>query len=1139
MKIVELFEKDINRDINGVIKVGQLEESVLKTELEEYVLTREVRLEFNRLFEHFVSSGSSDRIGVWISGFFGSGKSHFLKVLSYLLANRRVAGKSALEWFSPQVGTGDAVLQANLERACEPPAEVMLFNIDAEAAPDAKQQQSAILQVFQKVFDVHRGYFGRDPSIARFEAALDDLGRLEVFRTAYAQIAGQSWEQQRAAWMMNATKIRTALGDSGFDAATAEGIVAERARHQQGSIKDFALEVQRYLSTRPQTRVIFMVDEVGQFIGQNTGLMLNLQTVVEELGSHNPGRAWVMVTSQEDLDSLIGVEDGANRKRDFSKIQGRFLKPVSLSSKNADEVIQLRLLEKTAAARGALTKLYAESETLLANLIRFTAPMHLPGFTSSDEFTKAYPFIPYQFPLLQAVFTRARQMGASGKHLASGERSMLDAFKIASQALQQQPLGTLAPFHLFYEAIAGFLEGAVKRVIERASDNPALRPWDVDLLKTLFMVKYVSSFPGTVENLTTLSLTQIGEDRLLLSQRIASSLERLEGQTLISRNADRYSFLTDDEQDVSRQIKNTIVPLGSEHDKLQELIWDGVFTDKKYRPDRRHEFGFNRAVDGKHYGRSTEQLLLNVIPADSEWHAQAQQALTGSGGNAFEALIVLPRSGELLLELRGYLQTEQFLRTVNTSSASPQLKLVVESQRSLNSERSKRVTEALEAALQRSSVFVSKREVVNAGETGKTPFRVALEALVSDNFTKFQLVQSAFETDSQIDTALQKSLLDSPNSLARSEIKAWLERRSVASERVPIKELIEAFSRAPYGWSELDVLGVTAELLALGELELRVNSGDAKLEGGLSAKIRSKQGLEAYWLRVPRSVNPVSIAAARDLAREALGIPSPATDPKDLAGELKQRLSAQHSQTLSLLEQARNGLPFKADLERIGQTLMDTLQSSDTSGLLDAVAAQRDALEDNTVLLTRIERFFGTQLSKFNHAKVVVAQLEGDLANLSDATALAAVQQAKMILNASDPSRDLPRIEALLTPAVQAVQLERNRLRAEVTAQIDEATQQLAPIGADTSALSALRDEVQQLERLDTILARGSRVDALAAQQRRNAIAALTPEQKGIKQTTLKIRASIRDATELEAHLVDLRSRISAALEAGAVVHLE
>jgi hypothetical protein len=1142
--IGSLFEKDINRRINGVIKVGQLEEEVLRSELEEYVLTPEVRREFNRLFSHYVTAAThgTDQIGVWISGFFGSGKSHFLKMLSYLLSNRTVAGKPALEWFRAQVR--DANLEAMLERASTPSAEVILFNIDAEAAADGKQNKSAIVRVFQKVFDIHRGYFGTDAGIARFERLMDEAGQLEAFKAAFQNAAGATWESSRDAWDFFTDAITEALKTTrGISDDGARNFFEVHRSHPAPSPKEFALEVKKYLERRPGIRVVFMVDEVGQYIGANTDLMLNLQTVVEELGTQCQGRAWVVVTSQEDLDSLIGLEDGgSSRKRDdFSKIQGRFLKPVSLSSKNADEVIQLRLLEKTSSARAKLEVLFERAEAMLGTLLRFEAHKHLPGYRDAGEFVRAYPFVPYQFPLLQDVFTQARRMGASGRHLASGERSMLDAFRIAALKVKDSSLGTLAPFHLFYDAIEGFLEGAVKRVIERARDNPSLQPQDVDLLKTLFMVKYVQGFDGNLENLTTLALGKVDEDRVALKAKLEASLGRLESQTLVSRTNDRYTFLTDDEQDVTRQINTIGVDPSSVNAKLQEIVWEEIFTDKKYRADKWHDFGFNRVLDGRAHGRQAEQLTLHVVTPESDWHERDQGALSGSG-NALEALIVLPNDKRLIHEAKLLLRTEGFLRITNTTNASPQLKLVIEAKRTENADRQASLRALLEDALRKARVLVSMREIT-CGEDPKAPFKAALEALVRDNYHKFEMVRGAYETDAQVDNALQKTLLDTPNLEARTEVKAWLERQMQVSERVTVKALVEAFNRVPYGWSELDALGVTMELVAEGVVELRFAQGDAALQPGLTAKIRGKGGMDSYTLRVPRAVDPAALGAARDLARELYGLAVPTSDPRELFELHRKKLTDRTADAKRLLERAREGHPFAAALEGIAQRLAGFAKPMDLKTLLETLHADRVPLEADWARLEEIEGFYTRQFSAYQDAREAVKTLRADAPHISGSIVTEAIQAVAAILESETLTKELPRVNAILEPAVRAVRAERDGLRERVALSIAASAQDLAELSAQAQQpdalqpLEALKTEVATLERLDALIARESVAQSKAAEIRAALLSALTPHAEDqpapIIKTVRAPRCTIRHVEDLERYLADLRLRITAELERG------
>lgn len=229
------------------------------------------------------------------------------------------------------------------------------------------------------------------------------------------------------------------------------------------------------------------------------------------------------------MDAIIG-DLRSSRANDFSKIQGRFRTRFSLSGAHANEVIQERLLKKkTDEIKGDLKALYAGKADVLRNQMTFRETgMTFKAYAGDEDFAAVYPFVPYQFQLVQKVFDASRAHGATGAHLAKGERSMLDAFQTAAMAVSEEQVGRLVPFYRFYPAIESFLEDIVRRAIKSVDDNPSLEPFDSDVLKTLFLIRYVDEIKGNVDNLVTLF---IDEDKLELRRKIEASLARLEKET--------------------------------------------------------------------------------------------------------------------------------------------------------------------------------------------------------------------------------------------------------------------------------------------------------------------------------------------------------------------------------------------------------------------------------------------------------------------------------------------------------------------------------------------------------------------------------------------------------------------------------
>lgn len=476
-----MFKKEIDRDIQGVIIVGQAETENVAQELDEYVVTKELQKHFADFFSAYKKSiaGTTPKMGVWISGFFGSGKSHFLKILSYLLANKSVGGRKAIDYFTDDSLTGgkpkieDQMVLEDMKLAAGVDTDVVLFNIDSKSSSNGKQNKDAIVNVFLKVFNEMQGFCGAMPFLADLERKLAEEGLYGGFKQKFKELYGEAWEDSRQDFDFIQDDVVKVITEIGFMSEAAARNWCEKAvEPYQISIEDFAKRVKTYISNKSNNHhVVFLADEIGQYIGEDSKLMLNLQTITEELGKACKGKAWVIVTSQQDIDSVTRVKGN-----DFSKIQGRFDTRLSLSSANADEVIKKRILEKKEIPAQALRLLYGQKTTIIKNLITFNDGVEKKLYADENDFACVYPFVPYQFNLLASVLTSIRTHGASGKHLSEGERSMLAMFKEAAMKYKENETGTIIPFHAFYDALENFLDHSHRGVIIRAYENDIINP---------------------------------------------------------------------------------------------------------------------------------------------------------------------------------------------------------------------------------------------------------------------------------------------------------------------------------------------------------------------------------------------------------------------------------------------------------------------------------------------------------------------------------------------------------------------------------------------------------------------------------------------------------------------------------------
>lgn len=297
MQIKTMFEKPIDRKIKGVIKVGQKDEENIFQELDEYVVTDELQKHFREFFNVYNDgiTTSTDDIGVWISGFFGSGKSHFLKILSYILNSKlEVENKDnpgeirrPIDFFKEDNKIPDSKVIADMISSSNISTDVILFNIDTKSE-NSESEKDKILEVFVKVFNEIRGYATEYPFIADLEKKLEKENLYDQFKSTFESINGETWEDGRSEFLFNSEDIVETLVKINFMSEESATRWADKAEaNYKISIEKFAKEVEEYCKSKGKNHhVVFLVDEVGQYIGEDTQLMLNLQSITEELGQN-------------------------------------------------------------------------------------------------------------------------------------------------------------------------------------------------------------------------------------------------------------------------------------------------------------------------------------------------------------------------------------------------------------------------------------------------------------------------------------------------------------------------------------------------------------------------------------------------------------------------------------------------------------------------------------------------------------------------------------------------------------------------------------------------------------------------------------------------------------------------------------
>mgnify|MGYP001146627279 CR=1 FL=1 len=1041
MFIKEMFEKQIDRDIQGVIIVGQSEEENVAQELDEYVVTRELQKHFAEFFSTYKKGivGNTPKMGVWISGFFGSGKSHFLKILSYLLANKSVGDRKAIDFFADDRLAGgkpkivDQMVIADMKLAADTSTDVVLFNIDSKSDSNSKQNKDAIVNVFLKVFNEMQGFCGAMPFLADLEKRLTEEGRFAEFKEKFEEVYGDAWEDSRQDFDFIQDDVVDVLTAMDFMSEAAARNWCEKASEPyQISIEDFAKRVKAFIERKGNNHhVVFLVDEIGQYIGEDSKLMLNLQTVTEELGKECMGKAWVIVTSQQDIDSVTKVKGN-----DFSKIQGRFDTRLSLSSANVDEVIKKRILEKNDTSAQILRLLYGQKTTIIKNLITFNDGVEKKLYADENDFALVYPFIPYQFNLLASVLTSIRTHGASGKHLSEGERSMLAMFKESAVDYKDCEMGAIIPFYAFYDALENFLDHSHRGVIIRAYDNDIINPehkdkvFAVDVLKVLFMIKYVDKVVvANVDNITSLMAYDVDNDRIALKERVEDALKVLMRQNLVQKNGDIYVFLTDEEQEINREIESQSVEMAEVINKVSEMIFEDIFTDKKYKYpafNGRYSFSFNQVVDDRPY-KSTQSYDIGVhILTPASDYGTDETTLRMISGQGREVLVVLPDDRAFMDEIQRYLKIEKFLR-LNTSSALSKYESIKEAKRLEMRERNSNAKLFLTESLKDAVIYVNgDRAQINAKEVS-TRICEALGRLVKTVYHKLDYIDYAASEDD-----IRKLLVSSnqltlsldggtePNVHALDDVLQYISGNSRMHVKTSMKTVKDRFMKAPYGFVEDDVQWLVAKLYKRGDLSFSVN-GASVSQMNKSAEeiinfITKKPFVEKLMMEERVRVADKDKKVVRNVLKELFHTSSP-SDDEDAVMNYFMTFGNKLITELRVLKKdyERVAYPGKKVIEAGIKVLSDIVQIQVPLEFYQTVTKKQDDLFDFTEDYEPIKAFFaGEQKTIFDKALLFLDKYDDSKTYIVDAKLESVVDTIRTIVRKDKPFADIPKLPELL-----------------------------------------------------------------------------------------------------------------------------
>lgn len=984
MSDISIFTKDVQRPINGVITAD--DDASLKLELEEYVLTREAEDKLSDFLESY-NSGSVN--GAWISGHFGSGKSHLLKMLAVVLDNRVVDGQNAADIFLPKC-EHNTMLHSALQKAVSIPSRNILFNI-AQMAPSDRARGDAVLDVFMKVFNKSCGYNYQYAGVANLERGLDCDGKLAEFKERFEAKTGKSWDAFGASHSLIVSKSIDEVYNEIYD-SDIKGIIKEKKDSGKFSAEDFGMMVADEIKRdgRPGFRINFFVDEVGQFVANNTQLMLSLQTIAETLNTKCKGQAWITVTSQVDLSNIVGNMDRTHGN-DFSRIEARFAVKMLLSGKNAKEVIQKRLVDKTPDAIASLVPVWTAHENDFKTLYEFVdGSKKYAMFSGEEEFVNFYPFAIYQFDLFHTAMAALSSNEAfTGRYTSVGERSMLSVCQLAVIKLMNAGFspGKVVPFDYWFEGIRNSIQPIQINQISVAENHRSQirdSEFAIRILKALFLVKYVREFKSTIRNICVLLLDDLNMNMLDFCKRIEACLADLENQSYVQHVGEVYEYLTDEEKSIDKEIKDVEVS----PDKITALYAQYAFS---FSPNKKiGERGFDAFIDDNLQGRRTNPLGINVITHMNPLNGRHAELVSKTLVND-QLVIDIPPDADLTREMLQYERTKKYLQQHPPASETDGArKRLLEARSKSNGDLETRIQNLLKSLLGRATIYFAGEEMKPQSADGRTNIENAFGRLVTRTFSQYSLIEPfAASTENDLPKFL-KTAATLPGfpageaTAAENAVFAYVQQNHYQGRRVTMDLVVKNFEAKPYGWRIGAIDCVVARLFASGRLEFSL-AGSNLDERGLAGNLGNTRRQGEIIIKPTKSVSPQQLNDLADFAGEFFNCPFSGKTAKELTAEVKARF-AELEKDVALMVSKTEEYPFTENLRRFSDCLSEIMRNAGNGDYFfePEFESQKDCLFDER------ERFYdpilkmmnGEGLAVYSHAQRIVRDNSANIESL-------------------------------------------------------------------------------------------------------------------------------------------------------------
>ena len=828
-KIKDILTLDLEEDIKNVIDLEDRSDLEIQQEIESYIVTEGIGRHLYNFANQFTSN--IKETGVWLSGFYGSGKSYFGKMLGYVIDNPTINGTPARERFLPRLtGVADEALIRNSISNLDSINSRVVF-LDVAKQNTDKGLAFTLFQNFLKTL----GF--RDDIYGYMEFDLSIEGKLDEFKEKVKALEGQEWDELKTSNRQVAKTMRKIYQEMGFSDADYEDTKNVYSSSIDGfSASKFKEALGKYLEIHPNETLVFVFDEASEAISQKKFTLLDLEGISESLSSIS-SKVWTIAIAQEKLDDVINNAN-VNRSQ-LTKVTDRFKTKIHLEATEVDKIIRSRLLKKNDQALGQLAEYYEKNEGLVADATNLKSSF--PTKTKdAEEFATYYPFHRYQFDILQKFLFSSNALVETQ---VAARGMIITTFDVLRKQMRDQELFGFTTGH----SICSEAQTAPPAPLVNKYDTAKkiLRETDIPidgekLLKAIHLLTDSEVVSHTIENITKTYISDIGS-YYDTKPAVEKALPLLLEAKVLLLSSGNYKITSDLEGKLLEEMKDFDVEL---YRKKRELT-TCLKTYKTFQPISSYSldsdnFKFSVLSDledelisapGKEL-RITAYSLFNVGENRAEFIENLKMETQYEKGliTLVPQMEDFPTIDRLISEIMRY----SYMEEKYANESDPNKRQIIRDFAVIREEKEKELRIKVEKAYQHSSLIFDFDEHLLNTETFKSATGDVQRKLIKNIYTKRlptnlseSLVARIFSSSKErlhaIFTGDDFKFFDAHGNFTGEHLKVVEEISSKLDRYDNGRALESSLSGAPWAYSFGTIVTTLAVLLRAGRLSVKHN----------------------------------------------------------------------------------------------------------------------------------------------------------------------------------------------------------------------------------------------------------------------------------------------------------------------------